>query len=169
MAWSSPRTWTTGEVVTAAHMNQEVRDNFLAAFPNQMNVLDWDPSLEATTTNPSVSVDGARSRVGPEERLWAKFTFSDIAAPYGDGTYFVTLPNNATNILSSATFASGQVVGTYQARDNSVPNGFEGSVALRSASTIHFNAPSSGLLNSGGPIIWAAFDVLSFEARIPVA
>jgi hypothetical protein len=27
MAWSSPKTWTTGELVTAANMNQEVRDN----------------------------------------------------------------------------------------------------------------------------------------------
>ncbi len=27
MAWSSPRTWVTNEVVTAAQLNQEVRDN----------------------------------------------------------------------------------------------------------------------------------------------
>lgn len=29
MAWTAPRTWTTGEVVTAAMMNTHVRDNFL--------------------------------------------------------------------------------------------------------------------------------------------
>ena len=29
MAWSAPRTWVTGEVVTAALMNAEIRDNFL--------------------------------------------------------------------------------------------------------------------------------------------
>lgn len=27
MAWTSPRTWTTGETVTAAMMNEQVRDN----------------------------------------------------------------------------------------------------------------------------------------------
>lgn len=27
MAWTAPRTWTTGELVTAAHMNTHVRDN----------------------------------------------------------------------------------------------------------------------------------------------
>ena len=27
MAWSSPRTWTTGELVTAAMLNTDVRDN----------------------------------------------------------------------------------------------------------------------------------------------
>jgi hypothetical protein len=32
MAWTTPRTWTTGEVVTAAMMNTHVRDNLLALF-----------------------------------------------------------------------------------------------------------------------------------------
>jgi hypothetical protein len=32
MAWTTPRTWTTGEVVTAAMMNTQVRDNLLALF-----------------------------------------------------------------------------------------------------------------------------------------
>ena len=27
MAWTTPRTWTTGELVTAAQMNEQVRDN----------------------------------------------------------------------------------------------------------------------------------------------
>ena len=27
MAWTAPRTWTTGEIVTAAHLNEQVRDN----------------------------------------------------------------------------------------------------------------------------------------------
>lgn len=27
MAWTTPRTWVTGEIVTAAIMNQQVRDN----------------------------------------------------------------------------------------------------------------------------------------------
>jgi len=30
MAWTAPRTWVTGEVVTAAMMNTHVRDNLLA-------------------------------------------------------------------------------------------------------------------------------------------
>ena len=30
MAWTAPRTWVTGEVVTASVMNVHVRDNLLA-------------------------------------------------------------------------------------------------------------------------------------------
>ena len=33
MAWSSPRTWVTGEIVTAALMNTHVRDNFNVTAP----------------------------------------------------------------------------------------------------------------------------------------
>ena len=39
MAWSSPRTWTTGELVTAAMLNTDVRDNlnFLAGWGTGYN------------------------------------------------------------------------------------------------------------------------------------
>lgn len=33
MAWTAPRTWTTGELVTAAIMNTHVRDNELETAP----------------------------------------------------------------------------------------------------------------------------------------
>lgn len=33
MAWSSPKTWSTGEVVTAALANAQWRDNFLETAP----------------------------------------------------------------------------------------------------------------------------------------
>jgi hypothetical protein len=33
MSWVAPRTWTTGEIVTAAVMNTHVRDNFLQTAP----------------------------------------------------------------------------------------------------------------------------------------
>jgi len=33
MSWSAPRTWTTGEIVTAAYLNSNVRDNMLETAP----------------------------------------------------------------------------------------------------------------------------------------
>jgi len=33
MSWTAPVTWTSGEVLTAADMNQQLRDNMNAAFP----------------------------------------------------------------------------------------------------------------------------------------
>lgn len=168
MAWGL-ETWSASQVVTAAEMTQGINANFQAAFPGAVSSTDWDPSLEATTTNPSVSVDGMRYQIGALEFLQARFVFSAVATPYGDGTYFVTLPNGAVGIHATTTFGSGQVVGTWQARDDSAPTGQSGSVLLRSSGTIHFNAQTSGLLNSGGPWIWAAGDVISFNAVIPIA
>jgi hypothetical protein len=33
MAWVAPRTWVTGEIVTAAYLNSNVRDNTLETAP----------------------------------------------------------------------------------------------------------------------------------------
>lgn len=39
MAWTTPRTWTTGEIVTAANMNTHVRDNLLETAPAKITTL----------------------------------------------------------------------------------------------------------------------------------
>lgn len=39
MAWSVPRTWTTGELVTAAIMNQHVRDNLNVLNPTAVSLV----------------------------------------------------------------------------------------------------------------------------------
>lgn len=46
MAWTSPRTWTSGEVPTAAIFNTHVRDN-LKAIGDAWTA--WSPTLVATT------------------------------------------------------------------------------------------------------------------------
>ena len=33
MAWTAPQTWTTGQIVTAADMNGDIRDNMLETAP----------------------------------------------------------------------------------------------------------------------------------------
>jgi hypothetical protein len=169
MAFSSWRTWVTGEVVTAAHMNQEVRDNGLALFPSQNASVDWDPDLEAVTTNPSVSVDGQRYQVGALMFLWARFTFSAIATPYGDGIYFVTLPATAVGITASTTGGRGSVVGSWQGRQESTSISAGGNVLLRTSDQIQFNTFATGLVDNDAPWIWAGNAVLSFHAVIPVA
>ena len=43
MAWTSPRTWVVGEVVTAALMNTHVRDDLLALYPDLATSLPGSP------------------------------------------------------------------------------------------------------------------------------
>lgn len=44
MAWTSPRTWVSGEVVTAALMNTHLRDNMLGANTTVTNGTNVDAS-----------------------------------------------------------------------------------------------------------------------------
>lgn len=65
MAWSTPRTWSTGELVTAAHLNQELRDNLAAAFP--LGVDAWTAYTPTLTQSNTVTKTVARAvytRVG---------------------------------------------------------------------------------------------------------
>lgn len=41
MAWTTPRTWSSGEIVTAAQLNQHVRDNLDYLYLNRKKLLDY--------------------------------------------------------------------------------------------------------------------------------
>lgn len=170
MAWSSPRTWATSEVVTAAHMNQEVRDNLLAGFPDGADTADsWTPTLEATTANPSTSsAAGRQYQVGAVIDLWGRFVLS--SAP--TGRLFVTLPVSVVNLTAANTEGAGQAVGGFSAYDLSAGLVATGIVTLRAADEIQFQLGSKwdgSSLSDFVPWTWQSGDILSFFIRAPVA
>lgn len=172
MAWSSPRTWTTGEVVTAAHMNQEIRDNLNALFPDGVTGVSWSPTLEATTTDPGTSaVAGVEYTDGAVQKCWARWVLSSG----GTGTYFVTLPSTAVGLTAASGAGEGQAVGSFQILDISPAHMLGGTVLLRSTTRAHFMSDSdahgtpSGVINHNTPRTWASGDILSFYAQYPIA
>lgn len=170
MAYSTPRTWATAEVVTAAHLNQEVRDNLDAAFPDEVASISWTPTLEASGSNPSTSaVTGRRWRVGPLEFVWARFVLSTG----GSGAYEVTLPSTVSGLTSNTGAGMGQVLGSFHIRDITPANMIAGNVLLKNATTIHFHASSvvgpSGIISHDNPYAWGSGDVLSFQAAYTIA
>ena len=61
MAFSMPRTWTTGELVTAAHLNQDVRDNMLfLANPPACRVYHNTTQVMADATETVVAFNSER-------------------------------------------------------------------------------------------------------------
>lgn len=51
MAYTAPRTWVTGELVTAAMLNEQIRDNTNAAFPLGVDAWTaWTPTLTQNVT-----------------------------------------------------------------------------------------------------------------------
>lgn len=176
MAYSAPRTWATDEVVTAAHMNQEVRDNIDAIAPDAVEAIDWTPTLEASGTNPSTSgVTGRRWRVGPLQFVLARFVLSTA----GSGEYFVTLPVAASGITANTGAGMGQAVGTFHARDITPAWMLQGNVLLKATDEVVFHASSyegvagggiaSGIVQHNSPREWGSGDVMSFMAFYPVA
>lgn len=58
MAWTTPKTWTDGSVLTAAELNEQVRDNLDFLFDKPGAVYDVDEASNYTTSSTSfVDVD----------------------------------------------------------------------------------------------------------------
>lgn len=167
MVWSNPRTFVTGETVTAAHLNQEIRDNLNAGFPNAVSAVSWSPTLQATTINPAaVTAMGRYWRVGPLVYAAARFVF---ATDGGSGSFFATLPTAATGIGASTGSGSGQAIGGWSIRDDSaLVNNQTGVTSLRSSTTVQFSLAAGTVVNDT-TIVWDTNDVLTFYAMYPAA
>lgn len=55
MAWTSPRTWVAGELVTEAHLNAQIRDNQLIL----KTPLDSNGKITAISSTYFASLDGS--------------------------------------------------------------------------------------------------------------
>lgn len=53
MAWTTPRTWTTGETVTAAMLNEQIRDNG-NYLKTQSDIADYEQIKDVVTADGSV-------------------------------------------------------------------------------------------------------------------
>ena len=172
MAWSAPRTWATSEVVTAAHMNQEVRDNLNAGFPDAITPNDWNPTLGGTSSDATVQSNvGLEYVIAGVQFCWVAW---EIATP-GSGTYTVTLPSEANSgLYASTTAGTGTRIGGWHSRDLSPAWMVEGSVLLRTSTTAHFNGSSligsvGGVLSPTNPRTLGEGDTVNFYAVYPVA
>lgn len=121
MAWTTPRTWAAGEVVTAALLNTHLRDN-LKAIGDAWTA--YTPTLQGSTTNPTLGTGSVATmrylQAGKDVRGYFNITFGTAGAAAGSGTYSVTLPVNASSnynghsvgravIFDSSTSAIGYI------------------------------------------------------------
>jgi hypothetical protein len=67
MVWTAPRTWTDGELVTAAIMNPHVRDNLLAVGPHLIVRKSADESIASST---ALQDDDALLMNVPANEVW---------------------------------------------------------------------------------------------------
>lgn len=97
MAWVSPRTWVTGEIVTAAEMNTEIRDQFTNITQAYTN---YTPVLANITS--SATVTGKWAQFG--KTYFVEVNINITATVTGGGTPITcTMPNSLTaaNIIAT--------------------------------------------------------------------
>jgi hypothetical protein len=106
----APRTWIVGEVVTAAELNQEIRDQFNSMFAAWTS---YTPVWTATTTNPVLNngtLIGRYMKIGRTVICHINLTTGSTTT-YGSGNYNFTLPFTAAN-AGAAIVGSAHLLGT---------------------------------------------------------
>lgn len=136
---TTPRTWTTAELVTAAMLNTEVRDALTGI---QAAWTAYTPTWTAATTNPTLgngTLVGSYLQVG-NTVLW-KFdlTFGSTTTA-GSGNYVFTLP------VTHATVTQGHPMGLATITNAGVK---PGNANLNTGSTVYIVRASTETLISG--------------------
>lgn len=106
----APRTWVVGEVVTAALLNTEVRDQFNSLFGAWTA---YTPTWTAATTNPVLgngTLVGRYMKIGRVVVAHINLTTGSTTT-YGSGNYTFSLPVQAAN--AGASYIGGaHLIGT---------------------------------------------------------
>lgn len=105
MAWSAPRTWTGGETLTAALLNQELRDNLNAAFPvgSVHYFMQAATSVETAINGFAVEANGVAISRTTYSALNTKV--AGLSYPFGSGDGSTTF--NLPDIRSRALYMHG--------------------------------------------------------------
>lgn len=155
---TTPRTWVAGEVPTATHFNENVRD-FGRAFADAWT--SYTPTLTASTTSPTNwTQTGYYMRAGKMFSVKGTLT-AGASMTAGSGTYRIALPGNASTTLTNAV-----VEGTFYLYDNSGAVGathYAGYVA--NTAYIQMIGATGGAVttvSNSAPWTWAANDFIQF-------
>lgn len=133
MAYTTPRTWVTGELVTAALLNTHLRDNLSAAFP--LGVDAWTTYTPTLTQSATVTKTGTYAKY---QRAGRWITVQVFLTVTGAGTaanaVLVGLP------VTAAFGSSPLEVGTGTVFDSSANLAYKGNAIMASTSTVQFRA-----------------------------
>lgn len=122
MAWTAPRSWVTGELVTASMFNVELRDNFRELWHDVDHTAVTSPvSITSTSSGTPTSVISGASTSGWDGSKPALIEFFCPQVEWSDG--------NAGDVLTFLLFEDSTDKGRIaQLRTNSVSNRLAGPV-----------------------------------------
>jgi len=114
MAWTAPRTWTDGELVTKAIMDPHVRDNFLAVGPHLIARRTTDQSVTSSTV--LVNDDTLQLTVAASEIWQIEFNLLYEADAAGDLKLSFSFPTSGVCYSHAAHLDAGGAVTVTQLR-----------------------------------------------------
>lgn len=167
MAYTTPRTWVTGELVTAAMLNANIRDNENAAFP--LGVDAWTTYTPTLTQSATVTKTVTYAKY---QRIGRLIVVNCVLTVTGAGTAANAITVGVPVAAASAGF---MVVGAGYVQDVSAgPLNYSGIAVLSTTTTIQFanaqGAATGGLLGVGGfTAALASPDVVSFSITYEAA
>ena len=158
MAWTAPRTWVATNVLTAAQLNTDVRDNSLALYATATS---YTPTLGVWTLGNGTAT-GYYGQSGPLVFFWANITFGSTSV-FTAGEPTITLPVAPNSTYTTEN--SIRVTMRASLADNSGSGEQTASCYNLSGSTVkvlYHNAtgtPITGsVLSSTAPFTWATSD-----------
>lgn len=153
---TTPATWVSGTVVTAAQLNTEIRDALTGI---QAAWSAWTPTWTATTTNPTLgngTLVGRWTRFGKYMTSAFVLTFGSTTT-VGSGNYIFSIPATALAGLHGALGSQAELFDTSATAYNYY------AVSPQTTTTIALRATGGGLATSAAPYPWAAGDIINAQ------
>ena len=157
---TTPRTWVAGEVPTATHFNENVRD-LGRAFADAWT--SYTPTLTASTTNPTNwTQTGYYMQAGKLVHVKGALT-AGASMTAGSGAYRIALPVNANTTLPDVKM-SGSVWLYDSSTGNAASHYIVYGAAAGYVQLVGAGGAAGGLtvVSNSAPWTWAASDLIQF-------
>lgn len=152
MAWTSPRTWVAGEVVTAALLNTHLRDQLLELNGTASAWTAYTPTFTDLTLGNGTLVAGYK-QAGKSVMFRFRLTWGSTTVANANNTTF-SLP-----VTGRAVALAGLL--TVNMYDASATTSYTGTAPVASGASTATVSPHNSLpLNAVRPFTWATSDVL---------
>lgn len=162
MAWTSPSTWVAGAVLTAAQLNQQVRDNFKAIGDPWTA---YTPTWAGSTANPTLgngTIAGRYIQVGKLVIYSIQLTFGSTTT-IGSGTYTFTLP------VAARSASPRLPIGDVACFDASTLTARLGDCDTFSATTVAAFTNDNVRVTHAAPFTWATGDTIGIQGMYEAA
>ena len=176
MAFTSPKTYSSGAVLTAADLNTYQRDNMDAVAPDGVQTRTFTPTLTASTTSPTLgsgsTASGVATMLGNLAVVHIYVAFGSSGTNAGSGNYLLNWAALPSDFDAHATLVSSNfVTGSGYVRDSSAGDYWTVSCVANNSTSVRmvYTNATDNLVTDSLPHAWAANDSMKICLSYVVA